>query len=133
MDGIGRNRRVNNGSDSDRSVRSNRSNRSNRSDRSSARGVKFEMFILDKKFDDFIKTSDNMSSYLNTRATKKRFEEFHLKMKIWKEREKYRKRQHDRYKKTSAKIVANLEYARDESFVESNEIITQVYADYSDF
>ena len=80
-----------------------------------------------------MKTSDNMSSYLNSRATKKRFEEFHLKMKIWKEREKYRKRQRDRYKKTSAKIVANLEYARDQSFVESNELITTVCDKYFSF
>lgn len=63
------------------------------------------MILLDKKFDEFVKTSDNMSSYLNTRATRKKFEEFHLKMKIWKEREKFRKRQYDRYKKKSAQIL----------------------------
>ena len=67
---------------------------------------------LDKKFADFVQTSDSMSSYLNSRATRKKFEEFHLKMKIWKEREKFRKRQYDRYKKTSAKVVHNLQEAK---------------------
>lgn len=46
-----------------------------------------------------------MSSFLNSRATKKKFEEFHQKMKIWDDRKKYRRRLKDKYKRTSTKIM----------------------------
>ena len=75
--------------------------------RSSAsdKNVTLNVRDLDERFFQFCKNSENMSSFLNTRATKKRFEDFHLKMKIWKDRVKLRKRLMERYKKKSALIM----------------------------
>ena len=43
----------------------------------SERDIKLDFKELESKFENFCKTSENMSSFLNSRATKKKFEEFH--------------------------------------------------------
>ena len=54
-----------------------------------------------------------MSSILNPKEIKKRFAEFHTKLKIWKQRERYRKRMKKNLKRNIEKLNGFFNYAEE--------------------
>ena len=70
----------------------------------SPRDVKLDLNVLQVKFDSFVKTSDSMSSILNVKLIKQRFADFQTKLKVWRTRDRFRKRQKKQFKRHAERL-----------------------------
>ena len=91
--------------------------------------------MLQTKFESFCKTSESMTSILNVKQIKQRFADFQTKLKVWKQRDRFRKRTKKAFKRHVERLNEVCDYAQ-QTFSNDLQVVhecSQIYADFQDY
>ena len=94
--------------------------------------IKLDLSLLDNRLDTYLKAQESLGSLLNAKAIKQRFAEFHLKMKVWKQRNRIRERMKRKNEKISEKLTKAFEKATNDFTVDQDRVqeVNDLYTEF---
>lgn len=90
--------------------------------------------MIQTKFESFCKTQDSMASLCNPKLIRQRFGDFQTKLKVWKQRDRFRARMKKQFKRHVSNLNEVFENAI-QMFTNDQDVVhdcSQIYSDFQD-